>query len=237
MPKDDFVKMDICARRYQQRRSAGKAGWADETSYSRKKSRIDSILAKGLIPLHCRFLELGCGNGNVALYMAGKGHDAHGVDIVPEAIDWATANARQQKLTVKFEKGSVINLASYNNDYFDFVFDANCFFMIIGKKERKQCLENVFRVLKPGGIFYVEAHLLNEQIKERIVFSEREYFDPQEQYSTCGGQPMYYFSRKSEFIDSVKEVGFKILHHEEEQVTQKDMPFYIGDIWMETIKP
>jgi SAM-dependent methyltransferase len=231
-------RIQVCGQRYRQRQAAGKAGWADETSYAQKRDRVDAILASGRLSSPCRFLELGCGNGNVALYVAQKGHAAYGVDLVPEAIAWAKEQAAQQKLHADFTVGSVVTLSAYGDDFFDVVFDANCLFMIIGK-DREACVASVHRVLRPGGIFYAETHLVNEQIKQRMVFSGQDYFDPEGQYSTVQGQPMYYYSREQKFVDLIEGAGFQILRRETNapQSTHRDMPFFAGGMWVEATKP
>ena len=234
---DNDGRIQVCGQRYRQRRQAGKAGWADEASYRQKRDRLDLILSGGRIPAPCRFLELGCGNGNVTLSMARDGHEAYGIDLVPEAIDWARQQAKEQRLEAQFAVGSVVPLEPYADNFFDLVFDANCLFMIIGY-DRARCVANVHRVLKPGGIFYAEAHLVNEQIKERFVFAGNEFFDPQGQYSTCQGQPMYYYSREREFTDLIEGAGFRILRQGKEppSAAHEDMPFGAGSMWMEAIK-
>lgn len=231
-------RIRVCGQRYKQRQESGKAGWADESAYAQKRNRIDAILAEGRFHSSCRFLELGCGNGNVTLYMAQKGHEAYGVDIVPEAITWAKQQATRKRLHADFSVGNVATLSAYGNDFFDIVFDANCLFMIIGK-ERETCVDSVCRVLKPGGIFYAEVHLVNEAIKQRMVFSGQDYFDLEGQYSTVQGQPMYYFSREQEFVDLIKRAGLRILRQEKEVPlpTHRDMPFCAGGMWVEATKP
>ena len=231
-------RMHVCGQRYRQRQAAGKTGWADESAYAQKRGRIDAILAAGRLPSPCRFLELGCGNGNVTLYVAQKGHAAYGVDLVPEAIAWAKEQATRQGLHADFTVGSVVTLSAYGDDCFDFVFDANCLFMIIGQ-EREATVASVWRVLKPGGIFYAEAHLLNEAITQRMLFSGQDYFDPEGQYSTVQGHPMYYYSREQEFVDLIEGAGFRILRREKEApyATHQDMSFCAGGMWVEARKP
>lgn len=228
----------VCGQRYSQRRRCGKIGWADEDSYTRKQGIVQSILTGGHLPKRCRVLELGCGNGCVTLSTARKGHDAYGVDIVPEAIDWAEQQAREQGIEAHFTVGSVITLSAYTDAFFDFVFDADCLFMIIGE-DRKPCVENVFRVLKPGGIFYATAHLVNEKIKTRALLSGKDYFDPKGRYSTVEGIPMYYFSRAREFKALIEGAGFKILRHQTEPkpAAGAGLAFYAGDMWIEALRP
>jgi SAM-dependent methyltransferase len=226
-------RLRVCGERYQQRRASGQVGWADESSYVQKANRIDAILAAQRLPSPCRFLELGCGNGNLTLYMAQKGHEAYGVDIVPEAIAWAREQAEKRQLRADFSVGSVVTLSAFGDRFFDFVFDANCLIMVIGK-ERAASVASVWRVLKPGGIFYAESHLLNQAITQRMVFSGQDFFDPEGQYSTVQGHPMYYYSREEEFVDMIEGVGFRIIQREKEppHPTHQHMPFCAGGMWV-----
>jgi len=88
------VKIDYSSRRdfverFKERKAEGKPGWADEDSYKTKFARIENFLARHNMPRNSRFLELGCGAGNITLFMAEKGFEAYGIDIVPEAVTWA----------------------------------------------------------------------------------------------------------------------------------------------------
>ncbi len=229
--------VQVCGLRYAQRRNAGKAGWADESAYEMFQHTLDDILACGHLSGSIRFLELGCGNGNLTLYMAGKGHEAYGMDIVPEAIEWANQNSRERQIPPRFTVGSVVTLSPYADGFFNLVFDANCLFMITGKEDRKECVRNVFRVLAKGGLFYAEAHLVNEDIKTRTKYVGDDYFDPQGQYSTAQGQPMYYYSREQEFIDLIEGAGFQIIRQTKTPPLPDYPVFCSSDIWLVASKP
>jgi hypothetical protein len=110
--------------------------------------------------------------------------------------------------------------------------------MIIGK-DRKTCVENVFSVLKPGGIFYAAAHLVSEKIKTRTRLGGKNYFDPKGQYSTVEGLPMYYFSREQKFKALIEGAGFKILRHQTKPkpAAHAGLSFYAADMWIEALRP
>lgn len=50
-----------------------------------------------------RVLDAGCGSGFLSLLLAGEGHDALGVDLVPEMVEQARACARELGLPARFE--------------------------------------------------------------------------------------------------------------------------------------
>ena len=232
MTSDDSKRFMACGKRYEQRRASGKVGWANEDSYLLLQRHLDDILSSSSFPSSIRFLELGCGNGNITLHMAGRGHDAYGIDIVPQAIDWAQDQAKQQDMTAHFEVGSVMTLAPYADDFFDLVFDANCLFMIINEHDRKECVANVSRVLKEDAFFYAKAHLVNETVNTRIQVDTQAWFDPKGRYSTVQGQPMYYYSREPEFLNLIEGSGLRIVRQVKEP-RPDDYPVYCtGDMWV-----
>jgi SAM-dependent methyltransferase len=72
-----------------------------------------SYLDRGLIG-EGRALDLGCGPGRNALYLASRGFTVDAVDLSPGAIDWALDRAAQAKADIRFHCG----------DAFDFVHPA-----------------------------------------------------------------------------------------------------------------
>lgn len=79
-----------------------------------------------------RILDLGCGTGDIAIWLATQGYEAHGIDIAPSAIAWATEKAQAQATRVQFTTGSVLDLTPYKDDFFRLVVDGRCLHCIIG---------------------------------------------------------------------------------------------------------
>jgi ubiquinone/menaquinone biosynthesis C-methylase UbiE len=236
------VKIDYSGRRdfverFKERKAEGKPGWADEESYKTKTARVEKFLIRHDIPGGGRFLELGCGAGNVTLFMAERGFDAYGVDIVPEAITWAKEKMRKSSASADFRVGDVVDLKSYSDGFFDFVFDGETLHCIIGK-DRRTCLASVFRIVKQGGLFLAGANLVNEKVRERVDSGLGSYFDPQ---SRClyhnDGLPYYYLSREKEFLEEVRDVGFRIVHSEKTPKIPEYEAIHSGWLWVDAIKP
>ena len=73
-------------------------------------------------------LDLGCGTGTSAIYLAQRGLTVVGVDFVPQAIETARAKAQAAKVSVDFRVGDVTRLDSLRaREPFDFVLDIGCF--------------------------------------------------------------------------------------------------------------
>lgn len=96
-------------------------------------------------------LELGCGPGRNAIYLAQRGCVVDAVDFSKESIRWAKERAGEAGVTVNFICASVFDVALRNESY-DLVYDAGCLHHIPPHR-RWQYLELVSRVLKPDGMF------------------------------------------------------------------------------------
>ena len=98
------------------------------------------------------FLKLGCGAGNTAIWMASRRFGAYGIDIVPEAIQWARQKAADEPVTADFHLGELSAMSMFGSDFFDLIFDADGLHRIVDES-RPQCLGAIPRIVKPGGIF------------------------------------------------------------------------------------
>jgi len=111
--------------------------WPDE---SLAEWFADGLLSPG------RVLELGCGNGRNAAYLAGLGCRVDAVDFSA----WAIERARERTAgSVTFQCCSIFD-ASIPEGAFDLVYDSGCFHHVAPHR-RRDYLGLVNRALKPGG--------------------------------------------------------------------------------------
>ena len=104
----------------------------------------------GTIPAG-RALEVGCGTGTNALWLAAHGFDALGVDVSPLAIDRARAKMGGGRTACRFE---VLDfLKDPPEGPFDFVFDRGCFHVFDAPEVRARFAALVAGVLTPGGLW------------------------------------------------------------------------------------
>ncbi len=96
-----------------------------------------------------RALEVGCGTGTNAIYLAEHGFDVVGVDIAPLAIEKARlqAQGRGRFSVVDFMKEPA------PGGPFDFVFDRGCFHTFDEDHERARFAQNVAAALVDGGLW------------------------------------------------------------------------------------
>lgn len=95
-------------------------------------------------------LEVGCGTGTNALWLAAHGFSVLGVDISPIALDQARAKVAGSSLQCRFETQNFLVNAPADGP-FDFVFDLGCFHVFVSLDERRCFAEQVRSVLRPGG--------------------------------------------------------------------------------------
>jgi len=96
-------------------------------------------------------LEIGCGNGRNAIYIARKGCQVEAIDISSEAIGWAHQNADRSNVDITFMNGSVFDIVNEKCKY-DFIYDAGCLHHIAPHR-RINYIELIKRSLNPGGYF------------------------------------------------------------------------------------
>ena len=70
----------------------------------------EAALVEAFLPAGCRVLDLGCGNGRIALALAARGYAAEGLDISPSMIAEARAAATSAQADVRFEVGDAVAL-------------------------------------------------------------------------------------------------------------------------------
>lgn len=101
-----------------------------------------------------RALDLGCGPGRNALYLAERGFEVDAVDLSPAAVGWARERAREAGADgVRFHCGDAFALAGTElPGPYDLVHDSGCFHHLPPHR-RISYLALLDDVLAPGGLF------------------------------------------------------------------------------------
>lgn len=98
-----------------------------------------------------RVLELGCGAGRNAIYMAMQGCSVDAIDISPVSIEWAKERAAEAGVDVNFICSSIFDFPIEAGCY-DLVYDCGCFHHIPPHR-RMSFTSLITTALKPGGAF------------------------------------------------------------------------------------
>jgi len=100
-------------------------------------------------------LDIGCGWGLYSITFAKMGANAFGQDISIDYIDKAKKLLDLLSLEATLKVGDATTLL-FEDNYFDAVFSGD-FFEHIDNQTKEKVLKEVFRVLKPGGIFTIKT--------------------------------------------------------------------------------
>lgn len=102
-----------------------------------------------------RALDLGCGTGTNAIYVARQGWQAVGVDFSALAIRWARWKARRAGVRCRFHRADVTDL-SFLPGPFDLALDIGCLHSVPPEGWERYA-EGLARLVSPGGLYMLYA--------------------------------------------------------------------------------
>lgn len=140
-------------------------------------------------------LDLGCGYGRAAIYMASLGWQVDAIDFIPEAIKEATERAKIVGVDVRFHLAEVTSLDFLSGPY-DFALDVGCAHTL-DDLDLRRYRDQLHRLLRPDGIFLLFARLSNGELPDNNTSA-----DPQSSNSPSG--------LEEQTIISVFENGFEL---------------------------
>jgi SAM-dependent methyltransferase len=95
-------------------------------------------------------LDVGCGTGENALYLAARGHPVVGVDVAPTAVARATEKLAGRPVRATFIVHDVLDLAALKHR-FTTALDCGVFH-VFSDADRKRYVESLAAALSPGGV-------------------------------------------------------------------------------------
>jgi SAM-dependent methyltransferase len=169
----------------------------------------------------CRTIDLGCGAGNYAIYLSGKGFDVTGVDKSPMAIKLARKNAKKKKIRCNFVVADVLTgLMKVVKKPFDFAYDWEVIHHIY-PEERKKFVESVYDILNPGAKYL------------SVCFSEKDdTFGGSGKYRTTRLGTNLYFSSEKE-LEELFSGYFNIIDLKTIEIIGKSVSHSVNYVFME----
>lgn len=132
---------------FERQYASGNAPW----DIGRPQPEVVALEASGIFG-PC-VLDVGCGTGETALFLASRGHEVVGVDAVPVAIQQAREKAEDRKLSVKFVAGDVLDTMPWiEGRPFDSVIDIG-FFHALSDEQRLTFAHELADALARGGMY------------------------------------------------------------------------------------
>jgi SAM-dependent methyltransferase len=114
-------------------------------------------LAEELAASPGQALDVGCGTGRDAVYLAGRGWTVTGVDSVPRAIERARQRAQDAGAEVEWVLGDVAALQSLGvGEGYDLVLDRGCFHGL-SDEGRQGCAEGITAAALPSARLLLNA--------------------------------------------------------------------------------
>ena len=178
---------------------------------------LASYLTRGLITSG-RALDLGCGPGRNALYLASAGFTVDAVDLSPTAIAWATDRARAAGASVNFQCGDAFSLPSLTGPY-TLIHDSGCLHHLPPHR-RISYLSLLARTLAPGG------HLALTCFASGAMGSELPDADLYRQAHLAGGLAYTPDSLRHIFSD-LTEIEIRPMHPEPPESAYFGEPFLL----------
>ena len=98
-------------------------------------------------------LDAGCGTGETALFLAGRGRKVTGFDFLEEPIRRAKSKAAERGLAVTFLVKDAMTLKDWS-ERFDSVIDSGLFH-VFSDEDRAKYVSGLATVMKPGGKLFL----------------------------------------------------------------------------------
>jgi cyclopropane fatty-acyl-phospholipid synthase-like methyltransferase len=132
-----------------------------------REELVQLVDSKRITP--CRAIDLGCGTGSNAVFLAQHGFDVTGVDYASSAIEKAKRKATTAKVEVEFVVDDLTNLREINGT-FDFLVDYGALDDLT-PNNRDRYVKNVLLLTHPGSRFLLWCFEWPLRWWERLVRS------------------------------------------------------------------
>ncbi len=152
-----------------------------------------------------KLLNIGCAHGPDFLPFR-RGFDLYGVDFSREMLKFARKYSQKFNLTVDLSLADVSQLP-YSDETFDWVISVATYHHVKGKEERQAALNELRRVLRPGGEAFITVW---NHWQPRFWFKPQQVTVPWRQKGKTL-QRYYYLFSYSELEKLVKRAGFEVL--------------------------
>jgi SAM-dependent methyltransferase len=111
------------------------------------------FVGQGRVAPGARVIDLGCGCGRNAVWLAQQGFNVTAVDVSPHAVQLAKALAVGRGAALHVVEADVTDLSEFPENHYELAYDNRCLHLIIEQHLRDAYLKGVRRILRPSGIF------------------------------------------------------------------------------------
>ena len=149
-------------------------------------ARLLELVNSGSVPVGDA-VDLGCGAGTAAVWLATQGYTVTGLDLSPQATRLATKRAEKKGVACRFQARDLTTPVEGLEGAFDFAYDWEVLHHVF-PADRQVYVQNVHRMLRSGGQYY------------SVCFSEEDSLGigGQEKYRETALGTVLYFSSEHE---------------------------------------
>lgn len=129
------------------------ANAAYDLPYSLREDE-EALIAEFFPPPPARVVDLGCGNGRTTIPLWRRGYDVVGIEYSSSLVDLA----KRTHADAPVQQGDARSLPFASGSQDAAFFSWNGIDYMYPLEERRRVLREVYRILKPGGVFLFSSH-------------------------------------------------------------------------------
>ncbi|MCL2512733.1 MAG: class I SAM-dependent methyltransferase [Oscillospiraceae bacterium] len=196
-----------------------KAEYSIDTLVDKFVSSVDDIglwqserlIFSEYLNLRDKILDLGCGAGRTTFGLFEMGYRGIiGLDLSDGMIAAALDITKSKNLLIPFIAGNACELTFDSASFDAVIFSFNGIMTIPTSEMRQKAFDEIYRVLKPGGIFIFTAHYMDNPQFVSFWKTEREKWDKGEQDKRLLEYGDVIFSKPDEYGDIISFVHIPV---------------------------
>jgi 2-polyprenyl-3-methyl-5-hydroxy-6-metoxy-1,4-benzoquinol methylase len=149
----------------------------EELRFKRNSRKIEFLTSVNVLDKildnNSRILDLGAGTGAYSFYFANKGHEVTAVDLTPRNVELINSKINDN-LKLSACVGNATDLSQFETNFFDSVLCFGPMYHLISESDRRSCISECLRVLKPNGSLAV-AYINKYSVIPMLVRKEQAF--------------------------------------------------------------
>jgi SAM-dependent methyltransferase len=180
-------------------------------------------------------LDVGCGNGRNAVYLARQGCTVHALDFSKAALDATKSAALRAGLDhrIRLYSASLLSSLPWKDDTFDLVIDSYVFCHFTDEQVKRSYIAELGRVARPGGIVFCSAFATDDQYYQPLINSDDQnpvVVDPRNGIT----KQLYTIESLSGFFDQQLDIRYQVTLQFWDEVQGED---YLRKILVVIVEP